>query len=704
MKKHRFSILAKIVLLTGLLTIAIITSSLIVNSYLSYKKTKNDASSSATFFIDLFGTTVSGTTDNKAYLEQVVSVVLEDYEIKRDDYEQMNEEELLEYQQSIRNTAFGSGYGIGLSLDALRRRNYYNDLANNVVDYCKDYNIALAKVVLYDVEKNREINIFSTDYNLDGNFNNIGYAYNAKDNNLNNLISGNSTETIIQSKSYIFLYNMLNIDYPEDANNYLCYVTATYDLNPYNENFKTELISNILITLIGAIVLIGIYTILAKIFLINNIKKLGAATNTFVDNIENNNQLTLVNSNVNSNDEIKDLANKFDIMQEKIIQYIDNIKEAKLTEERINTELSIANKIQLEALPTNCYYDENLELRAFIHPAKEVGGDFYDYFYIDNNHFAFLIADVSGKGVPAAMFMMRAKERIKATSSIERDLNKVFYNVNNELCLNNKENYFITAFLGILDITTNILEFINAGHERPFIVNNGTVKQLNIKPNFVLGLNKNYDYVKEEILLEKGDTIFLHTDGLNEAININKEEYGYKRIEENLNASKSLKSLLQNIEESVNDFSSGEEQFDDITLLSIRINKDILLLKANNPTYEIIEEFTDKTLSFLLDYDTSKCQKVGIIIDEILNNIISYNNTKTKCKMSLQINKDNDIVTLIFKDNGKLFNPLLKTSSKAIENIEKGVVGGYGISIVKNLATDCEYYNLNDNNCLIIKL
>ena len=251
-------------------------------------------------------------------------------------------------------------------------------------------------------------------------------------------------------------------------------------------------------------------------------------------------------------------------------------KQKKLSEDgaRIESELNIANAIQKNMLPSIFppFPDyKEFDIYASMEPAKEVGGDFYDMFLIDKNHLGIGIADVSGKGVPAALIMMITKTLIKNTALNGYEINEVFNRVNNLLCEKNALNHFVTGWYGILDLQTGKLEFVNAGHNPPIIFTkkNNNIEFLKTKPNFVLAGMENTNYKKHEIILEPGDRLFLYTDGVTEATNINNELYGENRLKDflsnhiNQDVEKTIKDLKNDIENFVGD----ADQFDDITML-----------------------------------------------------------------------------------------------------------------------------------------
>ena len=259
---------------------------------------------------------------------------------------------------------------------------------------------------------------------------------------------------------------------------------------------------------------------------------------------------------------------------------IEKQKEITTKGARIETELNLANVIQKNMLPSifpPFPEHKEFDIYALMTPAKEVGGDFYDMFLIDDDHLAICMADVSGKGIPASLFMMISKILIKNVSCIDKQTDIAFTRVNNMLCDGNKTGIFVTAWFGILDLTNGHLEFVNAGHNPPLLYSNktGTFEYLKTKPNMVLAGMENVNYKKNEIKIEPGDRLFLYTDGVTEATNINNKLYGEDRLRDLLNNNLDLdvEETINTVRRDIDDFVEKAEQFDDITMLEILYKK-----------------------------------------------------------------------------------------------------------------------------------
>lgn len=274
---------------------------------------------------------------------------------------------------------------------------------------------------------------------------------------------------------------------------------------------------------------------------------------------------------ITSHDEVGILTQAFYNMKDNLLNLLKIQKENAAAEQKRASELEIATKIQASAIPINFPKTPYFDIYAYMMPAKEVGGDFYDFFYMDENHFAFLIADVSGKGVPAALFMMNAKSLLKSNMLSGYKLDIAINKTNNELCAMNNARMFLTAFIAVLDIRTGEIEFVNAGHNPPLIKLNDKFEYLKSNNNVVISAIENFEYKSSKIVLKPEDSIFMYTDGVVEAQNIKEEFYGNDKLmnvlnEENL----SPKDNIIKVKTDVDTFSDGANQYDDITMLNVK--------------------------------------------------------------------------------------------------------------------------------------
>ncbi|MGN0484348.1 MAG: SpoIIE family protein phosphatase [Lachnospiraceae bacterium] len=285
----------------------------------------------------------------------------------------------------------------------------------------------------------------------------------------------------------------------------------------------------------------------------------------------------------NDQTEVGKLARSYAQMVTDLNTYMTHLTQITAEKERIGTELALATKIQADMLP--CIFPAFPERKEFtvyatMNPAKEVGGDFYDFFMVDDRHLAVVMADVSGKGVPAALFMVIGKTLIKDHTRAEESLGLVFSDVNNLLCDANSEGLFITAFEGVLDLVTGEFCYVNAGHEVPYICKKGeTFEPYKVKPGFVLAGMEDMKYKAGSVQFEVGDKIFLYTDGVPEATNAANELYGSERLYQvlNQNREKTPEELLPAVKNDVDKFVGDAPQFDDLTMLCLEYKEQMKL-------------------------------------------------------------------------------------------------------------------------------
>lgn len=279
--------------------------------------------------------------------------------------------------------------------------------------------------------------------------------------------------------------------------------------------------------------------------------------------------------------EVGNLARSYISMVEDIGGYVENLQKVTAEKERINAELSLASSIQAHMLP--CIFPafperDEFDIYASMTPAKEVGGDFYDFFMVDDSHLAVVIADVSGKGVPAALFMVIAKTLIKNYAQSGIAPSEVFTTVNRLLCDGNDDGLFVTAWMGILELTSGKLTYVNAGHNPPMIKQgDGGFTYLRSRPGFVLAGLEEMKYRQNELTLAPGDRLMLYTDGVTEATNSDNQLYGEKRLSDFLNghSGEEAENILNDLKSDIYKFQGDAPQFDDITMLMLDYKKNM---------------------------------------------------------------------------------------------------------------------------------
>ena len=381
-------------------------------------------------------------------------------------------------------------------------------------------------------------------------------------------------------------------------------------------------------------------------------------------------------------------------------------------QEKTKTELEVAKEIQLNTLPAEIVDDSSVEIVGELKAAKEVGGDLYDYIDIDENHVALLIGDVSGKGVPAAMFMMKTITSFRAYAKGGKTPSEILRDINSAILKGNQKSMFVTCFLAILDRRDGHIVYANAGHNPPIIGSNRNFRFLKSNPGLLLGCFKD-TYVKdEEITLNKGDSIILYTDGVTEARNINGDFFGEQRL---LNVANKedytcIIDFHHSLKDEIAEFVQEAPQSDDITFVTMKY-------RGNNYAYKekkfsakkenilgmlnFIEEFGNEN-----NFPESFKNKLVIVGDELLSNIVKYGyeDNGGEIFVRLLFNKDNNEFVLTIIDRAKAFNQLEVDNSPYDANGNKPLkVGGLGLLIVKKIMTEYAYDRINGKNILVLK-
>ncbi len=474
-----------------------------------------------------------------------------------------------------------------------------------------------------------------------------------------------------------------------------------YDLNEVTKKDREILGNEIIIISSVMVASIVLYMLLSHFTITRNLNKLTTQTDNISSDLKEHKGITPVPLNIKSRDEIASLASSFEIMEQEIVNYVNIIKQEAKENERREAELSIASDIQLSALPSRNFMDNNVKLSAYIKPAKVVGGDFYDYFYFGDN-LVLLIADVSGKGVPAAMFMMKAKTLLKAKILSGLSLVDSIATVNNELTINNDSSLFVTAFVAIIDSKNNEIRFVNAGHEKPYIIHQNEIIKLDGTSNFVLGGEEDLTFIEEKSPFVQGDTLFTFTDGLNESINKDNEEFGYDRIVETLKECKdsSLNEKITYFNNKLKDFVKEEEQFDDITMVVLERKDNSLSLHFEKKDYSIIDETMEEFYKVYGSVDEEVKAHVGIALDELLNNQISYEK-REDLVIDIDFSFEKDDLKVVITSNGADYNPFVKHVHKHLSKDDDDTTpGGFGVTLVKTLSKSYSYEYKNKKSVI----
>lgn len=372
---------------------------------------------------------------------------------------------------------------------------------------------------------------------------------------------------------------------------------------------------------------------------------------------------------------------------------------------RLDKELEVAKVIQSSTLPSTFPPYPNrtdFDIFASMDTAREVGGDFYDFYLLDDDRLAFLIADVSGKGITAAMFMMKAKTLIKGYAEKEDDVAAILTQANEALCEGNDAEMFVTCWMGILRFSTHTVTFVNAGHNPPLIRRrDGQFEYFKSKPGFVLGGMEGIRYRSGALTLEPGDEIFLYTDGVTEATDRENTLYGEERLGLALNAlgNVSAQTVCRRVKEDVDAFVGDADQFDDITMLSLRLlPRSVLELRPTLEEMDRATAFVEDTLR-AAGAEEKTVVKMNIAVDEIFSNIARYSGAD---RAWLECGVTPARVTVRFVDNGKPYDPTQQAEPDVTLSAEERGIGGLGILMVKKSMDGVEYTYENGQNILTL--
>ena len=377
--------------------------------------------------------------------------------------------------------------------------------------------------------------------------------------------------------------------------------------------------------------------------------------------------------------------------------------------ERIENELHIAREIQMSMIPkTFPPFPErkDLDLAASIIPAKEVGGDLYDFFIRDEKLF-FCIGDVSGKGIPASLVMAVTRSLFRAISAHEDSPAKIVTSMNNSMSESNERSMFVTFFCGVLDLSAGKLRYCNAGHNPPMILTDA-IRVLPVEPNLPIGIMKGVDFIEQETPFLYDDALFLYTDGLSEAENATQEQFGEERIEKALHGRKRSADHLENIKQQVSKFVCEAPQSDDLTMLFIHYLAHVVPaqqechLELHNDIKQIslLAEFIE-TIAEEKQLDETLAMNLNLALEEAVTNVILYAYPKgTDGLVDIDAILKENSLEFIITDSGVPFDPTAAPEADVTLSADERPIGGLGIFMVRKLMDEVHYQHLDDKNVL----
>ena len=388
------------------------------------------------------------------------------------------------------------------------------------------------------------------------------------------------------------------------------------------------------------------------------------------------------------------------------IQNLWQLNEVRIKEQHIEDELAIARNIQQSLLPSEelSTISNTLDVKGLQIPAKFVGGDLYDY-YIRDNKLLFCIGDVSGKGVPAALLMAIAHSLFRTLSAHDDRPESITQALNASISDNNPDIMFITMFLGVMDLSTGVVRYCNAGHNPPIVIKDGHAELLGTEPCLLMGVDSDAKYTSNELALAPGDTIFLYTDGLTEAENAQKELFGEQRALETASQFGTLtaEEQIEQMRQAVHVFVNQAEQSDDLTLLAVRyypITESTLTLTNDINELNRLEPFLEKFFD-QNSLDQALLSSVDLALEEALANVIMYAYPEgEKGEVTLSTHVEDYAIYMKISDMGIPFNPLEQKEADLNVSLEERKIGGLGIHLIKEIMDELAYVYEDGRNVL----
>jgi sigma-B regulation protein RsbU (phosphoserine phosphatase) len=413
---------------------------------------------------------------------------------------------------------------------------------------------------------------------------------------------------------------------------------------------------------------------------------------------------------IRSRSEVGELTTSFSAMQVALQGYIANLQAETVAREKIESELDVARTIQMGLLPKAFPDRPEFDLYAELIPAHAIGGDLYDFFFLDDDHLFIAVGDVSGKGVPASLFMAITRTLFRSLIDPAVPLEHTVTLINEELCKDNPNSIFVTFLAGVLRLSTGVLELCNAGHNPPLLrTPAGTVSKIRIKTNIPLGVSEAHVYASDRITLRPGDQLVLFTDGITEAENQRAELFGEARlgslVSETMGSSPA--TLTGQIISGVRMFTEGAEQSDDITLMVLTLKEAgtlcELLLRSEIAELGTLKEAMDR-LTVEWNMPAGVMMALNLVLEELFTNIVYYGFDDGRDHLvRILIKKEPVYLVITIEDDGKPFNILESVYKGFGATLEGKEIGGEGIHLVKELMETIEYYRTGGRNKVVMK-
>ena len=414
---------------------------------------------------------------------------------------------------------------------------------------------------------------------------------------------------------------------------------------------------------------------------------------------------------IHSEDELKQLRDSFEYMQHSLKQHITDLQATTASKERLQSELKIAHDIQMGMIPTSFPQRQDLDLFASMTPAKEVGGDLYD-FIIEGDELFFIIGDVAGKGVPASLYMAVTRTLFRNLSGNYQSAANIVREMNHAIASTNDSYVFVTVFVGVLDMKTHYLTYCNAAHNAPvMITTEGECSLLEVETNLPIGVEDRYNYDEQQVDFPPGSALLLYTDGLTEAMYFSNDGsrklFGEQRVLHDVekNSKASAIEVIDFLKQHVSVFADGTEQSDDLTMLFLRHGT--AQQPGVDPSRRLIMKNEMSEVGRLRAFFFSVCREHGIddetaktlnlALEEWVANVINYAYPKgMRGHVEVTADVSDDVLTLVIKDHGAVFDPTQHEEVDIDAELDERAIGGLGIHLIRTIMDTVEYQRTSD--------
>lgn len=414
---------------------------------------------------------------------------------------------------------------------------------------------------------------------------------------------------------------------------------------------------------------------------------------------------------IHSEDELKQLRDSFEYMQHSLKQHITDLQATTASKERLQSELRIAHDIQMGMIPTSFPQRQDLDLFASMTPAKEVGGDLYD-FIIEGDELFFIIGDVAGKGVPASLYMAVTRTLFRNLAGNYQSAANIVREMNHAIASTNDSYVFVTVFVGVLDMKTHYLTYCNAAHNAPvMITTEGECSLLEVETNLPIGVEDRYNYDEQQVDFPPGSALLLYTDGLTEAMYFSNDGsrklFGEQRVLHDVekNSKASAIEVIDFLKQHVSVFADGTEQSDDLTMLFLRHGT--AQQPGVDPSRRLIMKNEMSEVGRLRAFFFSVCREHGIddenaktlnlALEEWVANVINYAYPKgMRGHVEVTADVSDDVLTLVIKDHGAVFDPTQHEEVDIDAELDERAIGGLGIHLIRTIMDTVEYQRTSD--------